>query len=144
VGKDNPVKASRHRFNDLFVKRILSAIRLMKWHRLRRPIHIVSAVFVLSYVSFQVLDLDLSDFPLKHAAAERASVILESPETTELSHTLSEDSFGFAWSLEQQCANNSTCSQAANSLRHAPFPDIRIRLHRLTIPSSSPLDPSTA
>jgi hypothetical protein len=147
IAGDDLVKVFQHRVNSVFAKCIRFAIRLLRPRRLRRSIHsihIVGALFVLSYVSFQVLDLDLSDFPLKHAAAERASAVLEAPEATQLSNVMCVDSFGTAAAPEQICGGDSIRSQESNLLRHAPFRDIRIHLHRLTIPLPSPSDPSVA
>ena len=49
----------------------------------RRSVYTVVAMFVFTYIAFDVLDLDLSDFPLKQAAHERVVLATEMPRGTE-------------------------------------------------------------
>ena len=129
----------------MFEKRACSAIRFIKPYRLWRTIHLAGAIFVFSFISFQVLDLDLSDFPLKEAPGEGTVIMIEAPETTELTNTISEDSFRTAAAaLLQPSIQELLRSQQKTLVQHTPYRDTRIRLHRLTIPRSSPSDSSPA
>ena len=65
--------------------------KLKNSNRLWRLVHTVTVVFVFSYIAFDVLDLDLSDFPLKQVARERVVVVTESPKGTELANLLDHD-----------------------------------------------------
>jgi len=125
-------------------KRASSAIRIINRHRLWRAIHILSALFVCSYISFHVLDLDLSDFPLTEPSGETTLVIIEAPETTELASAISETSFRVTPSLVDPAIKESIRFQQKNLLRHTRVRDARLRLHRLTIPRFSASDSSPA
>ena len=57
----------------------------------------MSAVLVFSYVAFDVLDLDLSDFPL----SERMLIITEAPKATEMVNTVNWNGFQIVPSLLQ-------------------------------------------
>lgn len=128
----------------MFEKRASSPARILNRYRLWRAIHILTAVFVCSYISFHVLDLDLSDFPLTDSSGETTLAIIEAPETTELSTAMSENSFRTARALLQPSIKELLRSQQKTLVQHTPYRDTRIRLHRLTIPRSSPSDFSPA
>lgn len=123
---------------------MLSDFKLINRHRLWRLTHIVGAVFVLFYVFFQVLDLDLSDFPLREVSEERTVALTESSETTELTNAISEDSFRLVVLQVQPSFKESIAFRQKHFLRAGWLPDFRIRLHRLKIPRSSKSDASLA
>ena len=125
-------------------KRACVAMRVMNRYQIWKLIHLVSAVFVLSYVFFQVLDLDLSDFPLKAAPEERAVVLTEATETTELTNAISEDSFRLVVLQSQPSVKQVIRFQQKNFFHPALQREVRIYLHRLKIPRSSALDSSSA
>src|SRR5712692_11148674 len=125
-------------------KRASSAIRIINRHRLWRAIHILSALFVCSYISFHVLDLDLSDFPLTEPSGETTLVIIEAPETTELASAINETSFRVTPSLVDPAIKESIRFQQKNLLRHTRVRDARLRLYRLTIPRPSAFESSPA
>src|SRR5712692_10821570 len=118
-------------------------VELKRWC-LWRAIHILSALFVCSYISFHVLDLDLSDFPLTEPSGETTLVIIEAPETTELASAISETSFRVTPSLVDPAIKESIRFQQKNLLRHTRGRDTRLRLYRLTIPRPSAFESSPA
>ena len=114
-------------------------------NRLWRLIHIASAIFVFFYIAFDVLDLDLSDFPLKQAAHERTVIIAETPKTVELANALGADSFRIASSLRQPFeSKESTRFQQKNLLQPTQFRDTLVHLHRFHLPQSYSTDSSPA
>ena len=123
---------------------MLPDFRLIKRHRLWRMTHIVGAAFVLFYVFFQVLDLDLSGFPLKEASEERTVVLTEASETTELTNTISGDSLRVAVMELQLSLKGSIAFQQQNFLRPTRPREVRIQLHRLKIPRSPAAESSPA
>ena len=118
---------------------MLRHLRLIKRFRFWRWVHIMSAVLVFSYVAFDVLDLDLSDFPLN----ERMLIITEAPKATEIVHTLNWSGFQIVPSLlHPSLFKESIRIQQKNILRASRFREARILSHRLIIPQSSTLDSS--
>jgi hypothetical protein len=100
-------------------------------------VYIVTAVFVFSYIAFDVLDLDLSDFPLKQVPRERGVMVTEVPKGTELVNLLGDGSLRMEPSfLDPAIFKEST------RLRHKDKPrtlwSAVYSLHRLTFPRSSP------
>jgi sec-independent protein translocase protein TatA len=60
--------------------------------RRRGILHVIVAFFVFSYIAFDVLDLDLSSFPLQHPAHKQALIIAEAVTPTEFSYLPDHDS----------------------------------------------------
>ena len=119
--------------------------KLAKCFNFRRWMHVASAVFVLSYIAFDVLDLDLSDFPLKETSHERTAIIAETPKTVELTNALSADSFRITSSLLQPFESKESIRfQQKTLLQPTRFRDTRIHLHRFHLPQSSNSDSSPA
>jgi len=104
-------------------------------------VHIITAVFVFSYIAFDVLDLDLSDFPLKQAARERAVVVSEVPKGTELASLINHDGHRLGpWLLDASVVKQSLRVQDNNIQRTSQFHDARTYVHRLVFPRSSKSD----
>jgi hypothetical protein len=126
-------------------KRMPRCSKLTKRFHLGRWIHIATAVFVFSYIAFDVLDLDLSDFPLKQASQERTVIITETPKTVELANALSAESFRIASSVVQPFVSKESIRfQQKHLIQPARFREILIFLHRLNLPQSSSTDSSPA
>jgi len=121
----------------MFETRAYAAIRILNRYHLWQAIHILTAVFVCSYISFHVLDLDLSDFPSTDSSGETTLAIIEAPETTELSTAMSENSFRIMPSLLDPAIKESIRLQQKNLRRQTRVRDTRSRLRRLVIPRSS-------
>ena len=127
----------------MFDKRASSRARVLNRYRPSRTIHILTAVFVCSYISFHVLDLDLSDFPLTDSSDETTLAITEAPETTEFSSAMSENSFGIMPSLLDPAIKESIRLEQKNLRRQTRVRDTRLRVRRLVIPRSyTAVDPS--
>lgn len=107
--------------------------------RFCRIVHIATAVFVLSYVFFQVLDLDLSNFPLKHVPENRALALVESTETIQIAQVISEDSLRFAV-VQLQSLEDAMVLQQRSPFHTARPRPVQIQLHRLKMPRSSAPD----
>ena len=107
-------------------------------------VYIASAVVVFSYIAFDVLDLDLSDFPLKQAPRERVVVVTEVPKGTELANLLGDTSLRMESSLlDPAIFKESTRlrhKDTLRTLRSSAYPNV----HRLTFPRSSTRDSSPA
>src|SRR5215831_4638398 len=102
---------------------MLRHLRLMKRFRFWRWVNIMSEVLVFSYVAFDVLDLDLSDFPLN----ERMLIITEASKATEMVHTLNWNGFHIVPSLLQTSLFKETIRiQQKNILRASRFREARI------------------
>jgi len=109
--------------------------------RLGRLVRLITAVFVFSYIAFDVLDLDLSDFPLKQAARERAVVVSEVPKGTELASLINHDGHRLRpWLLDASVVKQSLRVQDNNIQRTSQFHDARTYVHRLVFPRSSKSD----
>ena len=123
---------------------MLRYFRLTKRFRFWRWVHLVSAVFVFSYIAFDVLDLDLSNFPLKHAPRERAAIITEAPKATELVNTVNSDGFRIApLLLQPSIFKESIRIQQKDLLRTSRFRKARILFRpRIVQRSTSDSSPS--
>jgi len=109
-----------------------------KHSRFWRCAHILSAVFVFSYIAFEVLDLDLSDFPLRHAPLEKTAVITEALKVTEIVNTGNPDGFWIAPSLFQPATfKESIRIQQKNLLRTSRFRNLRLLSPPRIIPPSN-------
>ena len=114
-------------------------------NRLWRLVHIVTVVFVFSYIAFDVLDLDLSDFPLKQVPRERVVVVTEAPKGTGLANLLDQNGLRMKPSLlDPSIFKESIRLQHKDKLIALRFRADRIHVPRLTLPRSSTLDSSPA
>ena len=131
----------REPFTVMKMARILRVSPSLRFWRL---VHIVTAVFVFSYIVFDVLDLDLSDFPLKQVPHERVVVVTEVPKVTELTNLfgggglLIEPSF-----LDPAIFKESTRLQHKDT-RRTLRSNTYLYIHRLIFPRSSSQDSSPA
>src|ERR1700730_9386302 len=106
--------------------------KLAKRFRFWQCLHILCAAFVFSYIVFDVLDLDLSDFPLKHATHEKTAIVTEALKVTELVSIGNSDGFWIARSLLQPASfKDSVRIQHKDLLRSSRFGNFRIFFHPL-------------
>ena len=112
--------------------------------RFWRLVHIFTAVFVLSYIAFDVLDLDPSDFPLKRAPRQRVVVVTEMPKGTELASLLEGHLLRMEPLLLDPSFKESIRLHHKDMLRTFSFGVDRIYVHRITHPLSSALESSPA
>ena len=123
---------------------MLRYFRLTKRSRFWGWVHIVSALFVFSYIAFDVLDLDLSDFPFKHAPREKAAIITETPKATELVNTVNSDGFKIALLLLPAIFKESIRIQQKNLLRTSRFRKARMLFHPRIVQRSTSDSPPSA
>jgi hypothetical protein len=64
---------------------MISGARQAKHSGITHWVHVVSALFMLSYIAFDVLDLDLSDFILNHVPHQTSPAIAEAVKVPQLS-----------------------------------------------------------
>lgn len=114
--------------------------------RFWRVVHIVTVIFVFFYIAFDVLDLDLSGFPLKQAPRDQVVVVTEVPKGTELASLLGDAGLRMEPSLLDQAV-----FKESNRLRYYYKDTLRtlrstryLHVHRLTFPRSSTRDSSPA
>src|SRR5262249_40463411 len=97
-----------------------------------------------SYIAFDVLDLDLSDFPVKQAAHQRVVVVTEAPKGIEPANLLKDVGLRMEPSLlDPAIFRESTRLQhkdALRTLRFSGYPYV----HKVTFPRSSTRDSSPA
>jgi hypothetical protein len=55
--------------------------------------HIITVLFVVSYIAFDVLDLDLSDFPLQQPSHKQVVIVAEAINAAELTQLPDHDGF---------------------------------------------------
>jgi hypothetical protein len=99
---------------------------------------------MVSYIAFDVLDMDLSDFPLKPGARQRVVVVAEVPKGTEAANLLE---LPAPWPgssrLDPAVFKQSLGLQQNEPLRTVGFPSRRLPIHRIlhshySAPQSSP------
>ncbi len=117
---------------------MLRCFRPSKHSRFWRYVHIVSAVFVFSYIAFDVLDLDLSDFPLQHAPREQTVVVTEAPKPTEIVNLGNSDGFWIAAALLQPATFKELIRiQQKDLIRTSRFRKLRLLSPPRIIPPSN-------
>jgi len=104
-----------------------------------RAVYIVCTVLVFSYIFFDVLDLDGSDFPLKRHPLERTAIVAEVAKDTE--HAFSVTELWFDLSVPSSATvSEAVCIQFMRVLAFSPLATVRSRGYRVALPRSSPSD----
>lgn len=107
-----------------------------------RVIYIVCAVLVFSYIFFDVLDLDGSDFPLKRHPLERTAVVAEVAKDTEHAYSVGRPEVWPEVSiLSSVLSSESARVRIMKVLTFSPPAFARTRRYRIALPRSSPSDP---
>ena len=100
--------------------------------------HIATLMFVFSFIAFDLLDLDLSAFPLKQEQRERVVVVTET-------NLLERHVFRIeVLLLDPSIFKESLRFQRKAMLRTFSYRADRIQVHRITHPLSSTLESSPA
>ena len=106
---------------------------------LRQWVHIISVLFVFSYIAFDVLDLDLSDFVWNHGPREEAPIISDAVKLPELSDPAKLSNVRIPRSVIQSLYTQTSIQIRALTIPSVPrTPTI---FHRLILPASTS-DPS--
>jgi hypothetical protein len=104
--------------------------------RFWRIIQIVTAMFVFSYIAFDVLDLDLSNFPLKQVPHERV-VVTEVPKGTELANLFSDDGLRIEPLFLDPAIFKESTRLRHKDTRRILRSNTYLNIHRLIFPRSS-------
>ena len=112
---------------------------------LRQSVHVVCAVFVLFYIAFDVLDLDLSDFPLQQMSHRQVVIVAEAPQVPELFNLLDRDSprIGSLF-IDPSISKESFRFRHQRVLQVLWLHIARAQIYRITFPRSSTTDSSPA
>jgi hypothetical protein len=107
--------------------------------------HIIIAFFVLSYIAFDVLDLDLSAFPLQQAAHKQALIVAEAPGSTESTYLLDYGWLSTNRSFEEAPVIQPSIRFSDNRvLKITSFRIARAQIYRVIYPPSSSPDPDSS
>ena len=107
-----------------------------------RTIYVVCIAFVFSYIFFDVLDLDGSDFPRPRAPVERNVVVAEVPKEIKQAYLPDKTEL---WvdnlALVPAISGESVDVRLTRALTFSPLGSARTRGYRIALPRSSPSDP---
>jgi len=113
--------------------------------RLCGLMHIITVLFVFSYIAFDVLDLDLSEFPLQQASHKQLVIMAEVPKGTELANLPDHDSLRIEPSpVDPSISKESIRFQDKRILRILRLHIAHAHIHSVTFPRSSTPDSSPA
>jgi hypothetical protein len=97
-----------------------------------RFVHAVTVFCMVSYIAFDVLDVDLSDFPLKSGARQRVVVVAEVPKGTEAANLLEMPTQWLDSSRRDPAIfKQSFGFQQNEPLRTVRFRGLRLPIHRI-------------
>ena len=107
-----------------------------------RAIYIASMLLVFSYILFDVLDLDGSDFPRPRAPVERNVVVAEVPKEIKQAYLSERTELWVDHSvLVPAMSGESVQVRPTRTLTFSPLDSARTRGYRIALPRSSPSDP---
>ena len=107
-----------------------------------RAIYIVCMLLVFSYILFDVLDLDGSDFPRPRGPIERNVVVAELPKEIKQAYLLDRTELWVDHSvLVPAMSGESVHVWLTRALTFSPLDSARTRGYRIALPRSSPSDP---
>ena len=106
-----------------------------------RATHVLCTLLVFSYILFDVLDLDGSDFPLKRHPLERSVIVAEVAKDTKDAYSVERPELWIDLSmLFPAMSEESVPLQFTRVLRFSPLDSARTRGYRVALPRSSPTD----
>ena len=121
---------------------MLPDFRPIHCSRFWRAIYIVCMLLVFSYILFDVLDLDGSNFPRPRAPVERNVVVAEVPKDIKQAYLPDETEL---WvdhlALVPAISGESIHVSLTRALTFSPLDFARTRGYRIALPRSSPSDP---
>ena len=121
---------------------MLSVSRSIRASRLCRLGYLLCLLLVFSYILFEVLDLDGSDFPLKQHPLERAAVVAELIKEAPRAYSLERlDLWTDLPSTRLKLPREALWRQLEQALTFSPLNSVRTRGYRTALPRSSPSDP---
>jgi|SRR6266852_1659764 len=107
-----------------------------------RAIYLICTVIVFSYIFFDVLDIDGSDFPLKRHPLERTVIVAEVAKDTVRAYSVERPELWVdlsTLSLAMPC--EAMWGRLTRALTFSRLNSIRTRGYRIALPRSSPSDP---
>jgi hypothetical protein len=126
----------------MFDVQMLPDFRSSRCSTFWRAIYIVSMLLVFSYILFDVLDLDGSDFPRPRAPVERNVVVAEVPKEIKQAYLSERTELWVDHSvLVPSVSGESVHVRLARMLTFSPLESARTRGYRIALPRSSPSDP---
>ena len=113
--------------------------------RFHRVFYIVCVVFVCSYIFFDVLDLDGSNFPRLLTPVERSVIIAETVSLVDLRDFRDTAAFlgNVVLLLTDPFVNHNRLRRQTKALRLSPLISIRIHGYRVGLPRDSVADPTS-
>jgi hypothetical protein len=107
-----------------------------------RAIYLVSTLLVFSYVLFEVLDLDGSNFPLKQFALERAAVVAEVVKDTVGAYAVEKAALpDHLFTAFFHSPGEAMWIRLTRVLSFSSLKSLRTHRYRIALPRSSPSDP---
>lgn len=117
----------------------MSEYRFKRWSTLRQITYIICMIVVFSYILFDVLDLDGSDFPPPRAPVERTIIVAEVPKDIKVASLPDRtELWGDLIGILQDGPGKSLPDVALATVRHLPLASARARGYRVALPRSSP------
>jgi hypothetical protein len=106
-----------------------------------RATYLICTVLVFSYILFDVLDLDGSDFPLQPHPLQRTSIVAEVSKDVKRSHLPDRIEPRVDLVLFPIISGESLRFRLTKVLTFSPVGFARTRGYRVALPRSSPTDP---
>lgn len=126
----------------MFDVQMLPDFRSSRCSTFWRAIYIVSMLLVFSYILFDVLDLDGSDFPRPRAPVERNVVVAEVPKDIKHAYLSERTELWVDHSVPVPAMfDESVHVRLTRMLTFSPLESARTRGYRIALPRSSPSDP---
>ena len=105
--------------------------------------HIITVLFVFSYIAFDVLDLDLSDFPLQQSSHRQVVIVAEATNAAELTQLPDHDGFWLEPSPVDPAVTKTSIRFQDNRIVRIPWLHIALtHIHKVNFPRSSSSDSS--
>jgi hypothetical protein len=126
----------------MFEVQMLPDFRPIHCSKFWRATYIVCMLLVFSYILFDVLDLDGSDFPRPRAPVERNVVVAEVPKEIKQAYLPDRTELWVDRSvLVPTMSGESVHVRLTRGLTFSPLDSVRTRGYRIALPRSSPSDP---
>src|SRR5499426_1977817 len=130
------------RASPMFEIEMLPDVRPIHCSRFWGAIYTTCMLLVFSYILFDVLDLDGSDFPRPRAPVERNVVVAEVPKEIKQAYMPDKTELWVDHSvLVPAMPGESVHVRLTMALTFSPLESARTRGYRIALPRSSPSDP---
>src|ERR1700740_1722595 len=107
-----------------------------------RAAYLVCTLLVFSYILFEVLDVDGSNFPLNQYPLDPTAIVAEAAKNTARFYSVEESELAEVVSaLYQAIANEMLWARIAQTVTFSSLNSVRSRGYRIALPRSSPSEP---